>query len=82
VRHQIQQAAGLIQVIAHVLGARDRVGGIRDAPISPPAHLIAENTEPGQDGTADRSFDDDASRYHPVGIGDRPGILDDETPFR
>jgi hypothetical protein len=30
---------------------------------------------------ADRTFDNDASRW-PVGVGDRPSILDDEAPLR
>jgi hypothetical protein len=47
--YEIEEAAGLMQVIAHTLGAFDRVGGVGDPPVPPPAHLIAEGTKPGQD---------------------------------
>jgi hypothetical protein len=75
---QLQEPTRQERVVAQDLRARDRLGGIRDDPVPPTAHLVTEHPPAPHRTPADRALDGHPAR-RAVGIRDRPAVLDDKA---
>src|SRR4029450_3750027 len=75
---QVEEATRPERVVAQGLGACDRLVGVGDDPVPPPAYLVAKYTEARHPAAGDGALDDHAAR-RTIGIRDRPAVLDDEA---
>jgi hypothetical protein len=71
----------LFDIVTQTLRACDRLVGVRDDPIAPPAYFVAQWAE-----AMESPAPDGALHHHPprcsIRIRDRPRVLDDEAALR
>ncbi len=69
-RHEFEQLACAVEVVAEAVRSLDRLGDVGDDAIAPPAHLVAEEPEASRRACANRTLRDDAA-LGAVGRADR-----------
>ena len=80
VRHQFEEPSRAVGIVAEPARALDGLGDVRDDPVPPAAHLIAEEPQASRDGRANRTLGDHTTSG---GVVDwNRGHLDHEPALR